>query len=78
MGLAVVPVDKARSPKARSGKKRGMAEVSPTRDLWEDAANLYEQIVDDGGDPEIDPAFALNERTLETVRTIVWKRERSS
>lgn len=55
-----------------------MAEVPPTRDFWEDAATLYEQIVDDGGDPEIDQAFGLNERTLETVRTVVWKRERST
>ena len=30
-----------------------------------------------GGDPEIDPAFGLNERTLETARVVVWKRERS-
>jgi hypothetical protein len=55
-----------------------MTEGLPTRDFWEEAANMYERIVDDGGDPEIDPAFGLNERTLETVQSIVSKRERSS
>lgn len=54
-----------------------MIEASQPRDFWNDAANIYEQIVEDGGDPEIDPAFGINERTLETVRLGIWKRERS-
>lgn len=54
-----------------------MNEAPQPEDFWEEAADMYEQIVEDGGDPEIDPAFGLNERTLETARVVVWKRERS-
>ncbi len=53
-----------------------MTDASHAEAFWEDAADKYEQIVADGGDPEIDPAFSLNQRNLETVRLIVGKRER--
>lgn len=54
-----------------------MIEALQPKDFWRDAADLYEQIVEEGGDPEIHSAFGLNERSLDTVRLIVWRRQRS-
>jgi hypothetical protein len=43
--------------------------------FWEQAADTFEQIVADGGDPKTDPTFSGDARVLATVRLIVEARK---
>lgn len=43
-------------------------------DFWEQAADTYQQIVAEGGDPQTDPRLSGDERVMQTIRQIAETR----
>jgi hypothetical protein len=52
-----------------------MTNASNAEHVWELAADKYQQIVAEGGDPESAPAFEGTPKALMTIKMIVAARE---
>lgn len=51
-----------------------MNDNSQPADFWEEAADTYQQIVAEGGDPRTDPRLSGDERVFQTIQQIAQTR----